>query len=147
MNTFEKAKEIFSQLSKKFENEIFDYQIVADIPGMFEANVRFLNNRNISITAVKSDHNFESKVIFWESDGNTKLIECSINKFDLKDFDCNSQYSVTYKKIKKELGLNDSDIAGFFDMTLNSYANSSAKKRYQNALCKLYMVIKAGGKK
>ena len=45
------------------------------------------------------------------------------------------------KQLKKELGLSNTDIAEFFDMNTMSFANSSAKKRYENALCKFYEFI------
>ena len=46
------------------------------------------------------------------------------------------------KQLKKELDLINSDIAGFFKLSPISYANSSAKKRYEDALCKFYQYIK-----
>lgn len=45
------------------------------------------------------------------------------------------------KELKKELGLKDKDLAEFFDMSRMSYANSSAKKRYETALCRFYLRI------
>jgi len=42
------------------------------------------------------------------------------------------------KQLKKELGLSNKDLAEFYDMSYGAYANSSAKKRYENALCRLY---------
>lgn len=42
------------------------------------------------------------------------------------------------EQLKKELGLLNKDIAEFFDLSPMAYANSSAKKRYENALCKFY---------
>jgi hypothetical protein len=48
------------------------------------------------------------------------------------------------KTLKKELGLSNKDLAEFFDMSYDSYANSSAKHRYESALCRLYeYVLKA----
>jgi len=44
-------------------------------------------------------------------------------------------------KLKKELGLSQQDLADFFDMSYGSFANSSAKKRYENALCRFYAHI------
>jgi hypothetical protein len=41
-------------------------------------------------------------------------------------------------KLKKELDLSQQDIAGFFDLSYGSFANSSAKERYENALCRFY---------
>lgn len=49
---------------------------------------------------------------------------------------------ITIEKIKKELGISQKDIAKFFDMSYGSFANSSAKTRYENALCRFYDVIK-----
>jgi transcriptional regulator with XRE-family HTH domain len=46
------------------------------------------------------------------------------------------------KQLKKELGLSQKDIAEFFQMSYASYANSTAKKRYEAALCKFYEVVK-----
>ena len=46
--------------------------------------------------------------------------------------------------IKKELDLSPKDIAGLFDLSYGSFANSSAKERYENALCRFYAhVLKA----
>jgi hypothetical protein len=49
---------------------------------------------------------------------------------------------LTINDLKKELGLSNTDIAEFFDLTLAAFANSSAKKRYENALCRFYEYIK-----
>ena len=51
------------------------------------------------------------------------------------------------KQLKKELGLSNKDIAEFFGMSYNTYANSSAKERYEKALCRLYECVLLGGKK
>jgi hypothetical protein len=51
------------------------------------------------------------------------------------------------EELKKEFGLTNSEIAEFFGLNEMSYANSSAKKRYENALCKFYSFIKAGSAK
>ena len=45
------------------------------------------------------------------------------------------------KQLKKELGLSNTDIAKFFDINPMSFANSTAKERYENALCKFYEFI------
>jgi hypothetical protein len=45
-------------------------------------------------------------------------------------------------QLKKKLGLTNSEIAGFFDLTPMGYANSSAKKRYETALCRFYAFCK-----
>jgi len=52
-------------------------------------------------------------------------------------------------ELKKELAISNADIAEFFGLTPAGYANSSAKKRYENALCKFYAFVKskAGGQK
>jgi hypothetical protein len=49
---------------------------------------------------------------------------------------------MTIKELKKELGISDKDIAGFFKLNIGSYRNSSAKNRYDEALCKFYDLIK-----
>jgi predicted transcriptional regulator len=46
------------------------------------------------------------------------------------------------EEIKKELGLSQKDLAGFFDMSYGAFANSSAKERYENALRRFYEVAK-----
>lgn len=46
------------------------------------------------------------------------------------------------EQLKKELGLSQKDLAQFFDMSYGAFANSSAKDRYENALCKFYEKIK-----
>ena len=42
------------------------------------------------------------------------------------------------KELKKELGLTNKDIAKLFDMSYMGFANSTAKERYENALCRFY---------
>ena len=49
---------------------------------------------------------------------------------------------LTIKQLKKELGLSQKDLAEFFSMSYGSYSNSTAKKRYENALCLFYEHIK-----
>ena len=46
------------------------------------------------------------------------------------------------KELKKELDLKNEDIASLFNMTLSSFSNSSAKNRYETALCRFYELIK-----
>ena len=46
------------------------------------------------------------------------------------------------KQLKNELGLSNKQIAEFFDLSYDCYSNSSAKKRYENALIKFYNYIK-----
>jgi hypothetical protein len=45
-------------------------------------------------------------------------------------------------QLKKELGISNKEIAGFFDMEYFAYANSTAKKRYETALCRFYDFFK-----
>ncbi len=52
------------------------------------------------------------------------------------------QTKMTINELKKELGLTNTDIAEFFDLSPISYANSSAKVRYETALCKFYEKVK-----
>ena len=47
------------------------------------------------------------------------------------------------EELKKELGLSNKDIADFFGLTYAAYANSSAKKRYETALCDFYAFVKS----
>ena len=49
---------------------------------------------------------------------------------------------MTIKELKKELGITNSDIAGFFGLSGISYENSTAKKRYESALCSFYVFVK-----
>ena len=50
-------------------------------------------------------------------------------------------------ELKKELKLSNKDIAQFFNMTYGAFANSSAKVRYETALCKFYSFLREGEKK
>ena len=52
---------------------------------------------------------------------------------------------MTIQELKKELRLSNKEIAGFFGLTPISYANSSAKKRYETALCLFYDFVKSKG--
>lgn len=49
---------------------------------------------------------------------------------------------MTIKQLKKELQLSNTKIAGFFDLAPTSFANSTAKTRYEQALCKFYEYVK-----
>lgn len=49
---------------------------------------------------------------------------------------------MSIKQLKKELGLDNSKLAQFFDLTPSSFANSTAKSRYEQALCKFYDFVK-----
>ena len=53
---------------------------------------------------------------------------------------------MTIQELKKELRILDKDIAGFFKLSIGSYRNSSAKNRYEEALCKFYDLIKTQNK-
>lgn len=46
------------------------------------------------------------------------------------------------KQLKKELQLSNTKIAEFFDLTPASFANSTAKKRYEQALFRFYDFLK-----
>ena len=46
------------------------------------------------------------------------------------------------KQLKKKLQLSNTKIAGFFDLAPTSFANSTAKFRYEQALCKFYEHVK-----
>jgi hypothetical protein len=46
------------------------------------------------------------------------------------------------KQLKKELQLSNNKIAEFFDLSTSSFANSTAKNRYETALCKFYEFVK-----
>lgn len=48
---------------------------------------------------------------------------------------------MTIKELKKELGLSQKDLAQFFGMSYDAFANSSAKERYETALCRFYEKI------
>lgn len=50
---------------------------------------------------------------------------------------------MTIQELKKELNLSNKDIAELFGLSPNSYAASSAKKRYENALIKFYEKVKS----
>lgn len=50
------------------------------------------------------------------------------------------------QELKKELKLSNKDIAEFFNMTYGAFANSSAKQRYETAICKFYSFLREGEK-
>lgn len=56
-------------------------------------------------------------------------IELDINNYDIK-------------QLKKELHLSNTKIAEFFDLNPTSFANSTAKSRYENALCRFWKYAK-----
>jgi len=43
---------------------------------------------------------------------------------------------MTIKQLKKEFDLDNSKLAHFFDLSPTSFANSTAKIRYEQALCR-----------
>ena len=45
---------------------------------------------------------------------------------------------ITIKQLKRKLGLSDKQISEFFDLNASSYANSSAKSRYEQSLVRFY---------
>lgn len=49
---------------------------------------------------------------------------------------------MTIQELRKETGLTQKEIAQFFNMAYGVFANSSAKERYENALCKFYLFLK-----
>jgi hypothetical protein len=51
------------------------------------------------------------------------------------------------KKLKKKLGISNKEMAEFFEMSYSVYANSSAKKRYERALCRFYECVVIEAKK
>ncbi len=48
---------------------------------------------------------------------------------------------LTIKEVKKELGITNKDIAKMFGLEPLSYANSSAKFRYEQALVDFYNLV------
>jgi isopentenyldiphosphate isomerase len=50
---------------------------------------------------------------------------------------------ININDLKTELGISNKEIAEFFGFKNTiSYLNSSAKKRYENALCEFYVFVK-----
>ena len=49
---------------------------------------------------------------------------------------------MTIKQLKKELSLSNKDLAELFEMKRSAFQNSTAKKRYESALCKFYEIVK-----
>jgi len=45
------------------------------------------------------------------------------------------------KQLKKELSISNKDIAELFGLTPSAYANSSAKRRYEDALVNFYNLV------
>jgi len=50
--------------------------------------------------------------------------------------------NMNIKQLKKELQLSNNKIAVFFDLTPMAFANSTAKKRYEQALVRFYKYVK-----
>ena len=57
----------------------------------------------------------------------------------------NYYLAMNIKELKKELGISNKDIAELFGLSVSVYANSTAKKRYENALIKFYKIMKKKG--
>jgi len=51
------------------------------------------------------------------------------------------------KQLKKETGLKNKDFARFFRLSEGGFNRSSAKKRYEQALCEFYEIVKSIKKK
>ena len=51
-----------------------------------------------------------------------------------------TQYDI--KQLKKELRLDNTKLAFFFGLTPMAFANSTAKKRYEQSLCRFYDYVK-----
>ncbi len=49
---------------------------------------------------------------------------------------------ITFKEVKKEIGVNNKDIAQCFGLSISVFANSSAKSRYEKAVVELYKLFK-----
>lgn len=49
---------------------------------------------------------------------------------------------MTIIKLKEHLGLTNKQIAEFFGISVKSFNNSSAKKRYETAFIKIYEYLK-----
>ena len=52
---------------------------------------------------------------------------------------------MTIKDVKKELKLTNDDIAKLFGLSYVSYATSTAKKRYEESLVRIYELITSKG--
>ena len=50
------------------------------------------------------------------------------------------------KSLKQRLNLSNADIAKMLGMSYGAFANSSAKERYENALCRFYECVLLDGK-
>ncbi len=77
------------------------------------------------------------------------MAECS-DKYGMIVYDENEKEAVRrlkhklkLKKLKEDLNVTKKDIAFFFGMSYGSFANSSAKERYEDALYNFYEHIKA----
>ena len=51
------------------------------------------------------------------------------------------------KQLKKELGLTNADIAKFFGLKEKAYYYSSARKRYEESIIRIYEFLKRKGEK
>ena len=62
-------------------------------------------------------------------------------KKELADTTKPSGVFLTIKDIKKELNITNKDISKMFGLTPSAYANSSAKRRYEDALVNFYNLV------
>lgn len=46
-----------------------------------------------------------------------------------------------FKELKKKLRLSNADIAKMYGLNVSSYNNSTAKKKYENALLQFYNIL------
>lgn len=67
----------------------------------------------------------------------TFIVEC--NGIDSADWKIEQLISID--NLKKELNLTNMEIANFFGLSSIAYANSSAKIRYEAALCNFYAAV------
>lgn len=88
-------------------------------------------------------------VTFDSKNGTVRIVEQgAVTEYEVKQVILENQpigYIIkpkNIKELKKELDLSNSDIAKFFGLTTMGYANSSAKDRYDTALCYFYAFVK-----
>lgn len=106
----------------------------------------FVSDRKIDVW--NEEKNTWEKCSFYEAG-----IDNEMDKYDIEMYlrdeyqergydDIEISFVIDIKQIKKELNLTNEDIAGFFGLTKMAYANSSAKERYEAALCSFYAFCK-----
>lgn len=72
----------------------------------------------------------------------TFIVSC--NGTDAAKWEIEQIISIDF--LKKKLNMSNSEIAKFFELSPIAYANSSAKERYENALCSFYAFCKKENK-